>query len=295
MSTPFAMQPEASLEIIRFEGVSVGYAGRAVLPPVDLCIHAGHFLGVIGPNGSGKTTLVRTLLGLLPPVSGRIVFCAPGSAPGSAHTARPAARPRFGYVPQRDAVDLNFPFRALEIVLMGRYGRMPRGARPARADLDAAQVALAEVGSADLADRPFQALSGGQRQRVLIARALAGEPGVLVLDEPTTGMDLPSEHAMLELVASFCRRDIAVVMVSHHLGAVADYATDLCLVAGRGHERAVAVGTREEMLTSARLSAIYGQPVTVAQVEGRSAIFVGGVASPAERASAPGPDGEGHR
>lgn len=246
------------MEIIRFERVTVGYAGRAVLPPTDLTIAAGSFLGVIGPNGSGKTTLVRTLLGLLPPVDGNLVF--------------PKERPRFGYVPQRDALDLNFPLRSLEIVVMGRYGLLPPGARASSRDHDAAHAALAEVDSADLADRPFAALSGGQRQRVLIARALAGEPQVLVLDEPTTGMDLPSERAMLDLVASFLRKGLAVVMVSHHLGAVADYATDLCLVAGA--DRPVTVGPRAEMLTSARLSAIYGLPITVAQVQGRSAIFV---------------------
>lgn len=246
------------MSTIELQGVVVGYQGRPVLPPVDLVVRPGMFLGVIGPNGSGKTTLVRTMLGLLPPLAGRIVF--------------DGEPPRFGYVPQRDAVDLGFPLTALEIALMGRYGRIPRGRAPSRQDRERALRALAEVGAAELADRLFQSLSGGQKQRVLIARALAGEPGVLVLDEPTTGMDLPSERATLDLVASFCARDLAVVMVSHQLVAVADHASHLCLVSGVA--RPVEVGGRAEMLTGARLSRIYGQPVHVADDGGHTIIYL---------------------
>ena len=253
------------MSLIQLQSVVVGHQGRAVLPPVDLVVQPGMFLGVIGPNGSGKTTLVRTMLGLLRPLAGRIVF--------------DGEPPRFGYVPQRDAVDQGFPLTALEIVLMGRYGRIARGRAPSREDRERARRALAEVGSAELADRLFQSLSGGQKQRVLIARALAGEPGVLVLDEPTTGMDLPSERATLDLVASFCARDLAVVMVSHQLVAVADHASHLCLVSGTA--RPVEVGSRAEMLTSARLGRIYGQPVQVSEVGGHAIIYIGDAPSPA--------------
>ena len=107
---------------------------------------------------------------------------------------------------------------------------------------------------------------------MLVARALAGEPEILILDEPTTGMDLPSERSMLELVASFTRRQIAVVMISHHLGLVSDYAEMLALVAGPG--RPVEIGSREEILTSARLTAIYGRPIAVRSVDGHAVIFV---------------------
>jgi ABC-type Mn2+/Zn2+ transport system ATPase subunit len=246
------------VNLIELRGVVVGYHRRAVLPPVDLTIHKGIFLGLVGPNGSGKTTLVRTILGLEKPLAGQILF--------------PSGKLRFGYVPQRDAVDLSFPLTAREVTEMGRFGRIGPFGRVDQAVRDAALRALADVGAESLAEEPFHALSGGQRQRVLIARALAAEPDLLLLDEPTTGMDLPSERAMLELVDSFCRREIAVAMVSHQLGAVADYARELCLVAGP--TRPVEVGPREEVLTSARLTQVYGQPVTVAEVGGHSAIYV---------------------
>src|SRR4051794_31080508 len=216
------------------------------------------FLGVVGPNGSGKTTLVRTMLGLLTPITGEIAF--------------PTRRPRFGYVPQRAAVDVSFPLTAFEVALMGRYGLVGPGRRPRASDVERTRAALADVGATELGPRPFHALSGGQRQRVLVARALAAEPEILALDEPTTGMDLPSESAMLDLLRSFTARGIAVVLISHQLGAVADHVETLVLMAGRNQP--VAVGPRAELLTSTRLSQIYGRPIAVRIVDGHSVIFV---------------------
>jgi ABC-type Mn2+/Zn2+ transport system ATPase subunit len=247
------------MKLVELRQVGVGYHGQPLLPAIDLGIESGVFFGIVGPNGSGKTTIIKTILGLQPPVSGSVEFAG-------------KRRPRFGYVPQRDSVDPSFPLTALEIALMGRYGLIPPARRPRPADVDKARAALADVGASDLAERPYHALSGGQRQRVLVARALAGEPEILILDEPTTGMDLPSERAMLQLVASFTKRQMAVVMISHHLGLVSDYAEMLALVAGPG--RPVEIGTRAEILTSERLSRIYGRPVTVKAVDGHAVIFV---------------------
>src|SRR5881394_2785475 len=126
--------------------------------------------------------------------------------------------------------------------------------RPRSVDVERTRRALGDVGAAELAERPFHALSGGQRQRVLVARALASEPEILVLDEPTNGLDLPSEQAMMDLVRSFTARGIAVVLISHQLAAVADHIETLVVVAGRDHP--VAVGPRAELLTSERLSRI---------------------------------------
>jgi ABC-type Mn2+/Zn2+ transport system ATPase subunit len=246
------------VNLIELRQVVVGYHRQPLLPPIDLAVHAGQFLGVVGPNGSGKTTLVRTMLGLMPPVTGEIAF--------------PTRRPRFGYVPQRATVDVSFPLTAFEVALMGRYGLIRPMRRPRPEDGRAVQAALSDVGIADLSGRPFHALSGGQRQRVLVARALASEPEILVLDEPTTGLDLPAERAMMDLVASFTARRIAVVMVSHHLGAVSDYVSDLALIAGRG--AAIEIGPRHEVLTSERLSRIYKTPIAVRSIDGHAVVFV---------------------
>jgi ABC-type Mn2+/Zn2+ transport system ATPase subunit len=247
------------VKLVELAAIEVGYHGEAVLPPVNLDVAAGIATGIVGPNGSGKTTLVRTMLGLLPPVRGVVRFPA-------------GKRPRFGYVPQRAAVDVSFPLTAYEVALMGRYGLCGPGRKPRRADLDKTRAALADVDALELAHRPFHALSGGQRQRVLVARALASEPEILVLDEPTTGMDLPSECAMLDLLHSFTSRNIAVILISHQLGAVADHVEQLVVVAGREHP--VAVGARAELLTSERLSKIYERPIAVRSVDGHSVIFV---------------------
>jgi ABC-type Mn2+/Zn2+ transport system ATPase subunit len=248
-----------SSPLIALVGAEVGYHRTAVLPPLDLTISAGDAVGIVGPNGSGKTTLVRTMLGLLQPVRGKV-------------SLQPGRRPRFGYVPQRANVDVTFPLTAFEVTLMGRYGLIGMGRRAGRADIDKARAALDDVDAGELGPRPFHALSGGQRQRVLVARALASEPEMLVLDEPTTGMDLPSEAAMLELVRSFTARGIAVVLVSHQLGAIAEYVETLVVVAGQDHP--VAVGPRAELLSSERLSKIYEAPIAVREVEGHSLIFV---------------------
>ena len=244
--------------LIELQRVEVGYHRTAILPPIDLAIAPGAFIGVVGPNGSGKTTLIRTLLGLQRPIRGSVLF--------------PGHKPRFGYVPQRATVDLSFPLTAYEVTLMGRYGLIGAGRRPRPEDVKKTQQALADVGISELAQKSFHELSGGQRQRVLVARALASEPEILILDEPTTGLDLPAERAMLDLVASFTTRHLAVVMVSHQLAAVSDYSQELVLVGGRG--QTVEIGPREEILTSARLTKIYGRPIAVRAVDGHAVIFV---------------------
>ena len=259
--TSGASEEQRAVSLIELARVEVGYHGAPVLPPIDLTIGAGEAVGVVGPNGSGKTTLVRTMLGLLRPVRGAVQFPL-------------RRRPRFGYVPQRAAADAVFPLTSLEVTLMGRYGLIGPLRRPKADDVEKARAALRDVDAEELALRPFHALSGGQRQRVLVARALASEPEILVLDEPTNGLDLPSERAMMDLVRSFTARRIAVVLISHQLGAVADHVGTLVVVAG--HDHPVAVGPRTELLTSERLSRIYERPIVVREVDGHSIIYVAG-------------------
>ncbi len=197
--------------VLACHGLDFGYDGRPVLRDVNLAIPAGDFVSVVGPNGSGKTTLLKLALGLLLPTAGEVTVF--GERPER-------ARHRIGYVPQHAHLDPLFPVSALDVVLMGRLGLGPRLGPWRGRDRDAARAALAEVGLGDHADRHFSALSGGQKQRTLIARSLAGEPELLLLDEPTAGLDAHVEEGFFRLLEELNRR-LTIVMVSHDLGFVA--------------------------------------------------------------------------
>ncbi len=248
------------MDLVALRAVGVGYHRRPILPPVDLLVRRGTFLGIVGPNGSGKTTLVRTLLGLIPPVSGRI--------------EHPAGRPpRFGYVPQRADVPRFFPLTAHDMVLMGRYPRRGIGLPTNARDRELAHECLRRVGLAGMAHWPLDNLSGGQRQRALIARALASEPEVLVLDEPTTGMDLVAEDALLDLIRGLHEQDrMGVVMISHHLALVAGFVQEVLLI--DGERQAIEYGPVGEVVTAARLSALYQRRVMVAEQGGHRLIYL---------------------
>jgi ABC-type Mn2+/Zn2+ transport system ATPase subunit len=248
------------MDLLRLRGVGVGYHGRPILPPVDLAIRRGTFLGVVGPNGSGKTTLLRTILGLQAPVTGRVEH-------PSGHA------PRFGYVPQRSEAERSFPLTALDLVLMGRSPRRAVGLPFGREDRRIALECLRRVGLDAVARRSFHALSGGQRQRVYIARALATEPEVLVLDEPTTGMDIVAEASLLDLIARLrVQDDLGIIMVSHNLSLVAGFVEEVLLV--DQERQAVEHGPVLEVVTAARLTALYHNPVIVAEAHGRRQVFV---------------------
>jgi ABC-type Mn2+/Zn2+ transport system ATPase subunit len=241
--------------LVGFDRVSLGYGRRVVFSDLSFDIPEGDFLGLVGPNGSGKTTILRALLGTLAPLSGSIA-----RAPGL----------RFGYVPQRDQVDYGFPLKVVDVVLMGRYDRIGLGRRPTRSDRSLACDALDHVGIADLAERPLTVLSGGQKQRTLIARALVGEPNVLVLDEPTTGMDLVATTQILSLVRELHERDgLTVLMVSHALNEVANYVDRIGLVA----EGSFRLGTVAEIVNEQTLSDIYGIPVEVDSFGGHRVVL----------------------
>lgn len=189
----------------------VRLGGREVLHGVDVQVEQGEFVAVLGANGSGKTTLVRTLIGLVPLASGRLeLFGTP--------LARFRDWPRLGYVPQRLSVGGGVPSTVREVVASGRVGRQRRLRRASAADREAVEHALADVGLTDRARDPVAALSGGQQQRVLIARALAGEPEVLVLDEPTAGVDADSQDTLAGALGHLSQAGGSVVLVAHELG-----------------------------------------------------------------------------
>ena len=243
--------------LVRLEGAAVGYGRRAFLRGVDFSVEPGDFLAVVGPNGGGKTTLVRALLGALPLVEGRLV--------------RPRAL-RTGYVPQREHVDAVWPFTAGEVALMGRVPRLGPLRRPGPQDREEVRRAMARVGVEQLLDHPYGELSGGQRQRTLIARALAAQPELLVLDEPTNGMDPAAELATMDLLRDLHRGgELTIVMVSHRLEAVANYALRLAFV--DKDQALFRVGALDEMLQPEALGALYGRPVAVRELDGRRLVF----------------------
>lgn len=204
---------------IRFDHVSFSYDGEPVLVDVDLEVQRGEFATVVGPNGGGKTSLLLLALGMRRPDRG-VVHILGGSPERQ--------RERMGYVPQFARFDPLFPVTALDVVQMGRLGRRSVGPY-GRDDRQKAHTALAEVGLADLARRPFADLSGGQRQRVLIARALATEPEILLLDEPTANVDRLATDKLYELLVELNRR-LTILLVSHDLGVVSRYASNVVCV-----------------------------------------------------------------
>lgn len=194
-------------------GAGASYDGRPVLSDVSLTLEGGELLAVLGANGSGKSTLVRTVLGLTPLTSGQVsLFGQP--LDGFSDWAR------VGYVPQRVGATAGVPATVREVVAAGRLPRMRRFARSRAADRAAIDAALETVGLADRARDSVATLSGGQQQRVLVARALASEPDLLVLDEPTSGVDLGVQAALADSLAALVARGVSVLLVAHELGPV---------------------------------------------------------------------------
>lgn len=248
--------------LIEFKNVDLGYGRKKVLSNLSFSVNHGDLIGIVGPNGSGKTTIVRAILGILQAQNGVIVF----------HPTQ-SEKLRVGYVPQRDTIDQIMPFTVYDVVMMGRFGRIPFYKLPSKEDKAKVQEALAHVDIEDLSQRSFKDLSGGQKQRALIARALATNPDILILDEPTNGMDLTSRTAMLELVRKLHKEDhLTVIMISHLLSDVANYVQKIILVEN-GY---FAVGSVEEILTEQKLSEIYGLPVHVGEFLNSKIIIAGG-------------------
>jgi len=210
----------SQVPVIALEHVSFSFGAAPVLEDVTLTVEAGDFLWVVGPNGGGKTTLVRLILGLLQPDSGRIrVF---GQRPKQ-------ALGRIGYMPQSAEIDARFPVSAGDVVLMGRLGSGRVFGAYSRQDKEAAAKALGAVGLSDVRDRHFAELSGGQQRRVLIARALACEPEILILDEPLANLDVVVEKEIQELLRRL-RENLTILMVSHDPALVSqDVQTVVCV------------------------------------------------------------------
>jgi len=233
-------------DLLRVRGVALGYGRRTVLSRLDFTIERGDFLGVMGPNGSGKTTLLRAMLGLIKPLAGTMEWVAQNGGP-----------PRIGYVPQRERLDPHFPLSALEVAVLGRFGKLGAMSRAGRADVEIALGCLTRVGMDRLANSPYRSLSGGQQQRVLIARALAGEPDALLLDEPTNGMDIEAERAIMELLLDLQRTNATTILfVTHLLSAIQNFARRVALITRDG---SLLIGPKAEMLAPESLARAYAE------------------------------------
>ncbi|WP_242442151.1 anchored repeat-type ABC transporter ATP-binding subunit [Streptomyces sp. CB02460] len=202
-------------------GLAVELGGRLALVDIDLTVGTGELVGLIGPNGAGKTTLLRAVLGLLTPQTGTVLL-----------DGRPAAKQRgtIGYVPQRHEFAWDFPLSVESAVLTGRTHRIGWLRRPGAADREAVEEALELVAMTALRHRPIGELSGGQRQRVLVARALALRPTLMLLDEPFTGLDVPTQELLTALFLQLRSDGKALLMTTHDLPAAADMASRICLL-----------------------------------------------------------------
>jgi manganese/iron transport system ATP-binding protein len=230
---------------VRLADVSAGYDHRAALEHVSLEISPGSLVAIFGPNGGGKTTLLKLIAGLLEPWSGSIEVL--GSPPG--REAR-----RVAYVPQAELVDWTFPVSVWDVVMMGRFPRLGIGRRPTAVDRAAVTAALERVGMTDRRSSQIGALSGGQRRRAFLARAIAAEPDLYLLDEPVTGVDVTTQEDLMALLAAEVERGRTVIATTHDLAAAAEHFTTVVAL----NRRLIAIGESSLVLDPEVLSATYG-------------------------------------
>jgi len=235
---------------IEIHDMTVAYDRKPVLWDVDVAIPGGKLVGILGPNGAGKSTLLKAVMGLLPLASGEVRIWGE-SLDGN--------RRRIAYVPQRESVDWDFPTDVLDVVMMGRYGTLGLFRRPARRDREKAMECLKKVGMAAFAKRQISQLSGGQQQRVFIARALAQEAEIYLMDEPFAGVDAATEQAIITLLQELRGQGKTVVAVHHDLQTVPDYFDWLLLV----NMRLVAAGTTADVFTHEKLAQTYGGRLSI--------------------------------
>jgi ABC-type Mn2+/Zn2+ transport system ATPase subunit len=232
--------------LITLDNLSIGYHNKAVLSGISLAIARASFTAILGANGSGKSTLLKTMLGLLPPVAGRI------------HAAPSAAPPVFGYVPQTIQFDPIYLLTGFDVALMGVYGRVRPGRIVPPVERAFTRECLTAAGAEEFAQKRFAELSGGQKQRVLIARALATRPDVLVLDEPTAGVDREATKAVLEFIARIrTEQGITVLLVTHDFASVRHHAEQVIWL----YDGKVTHGTAQELLTTERMAEIFAMGI----------------------------------
>jgi manganese/zinc/iron transport system ATP- binding protein len=249
MTVP-ASNGSSSVWPLEIHDLTVAYHKRPVLYGIDLQIAAGQLVGIVGPNGAGKSTLIKAIMGVVPSASGWIkIFGQPFKK----------ALTRVGYVPQRESVDWDFPVNVMDVVLMGRYGRLKLFQRPTGRDREIARECLEKVNMLAYADRQIANLSGGQQQRVFLARALAQESDLYLMDEPFAGVDAATEASIISLLQELKNRGKTILVVHHDLPTARSYFDSLLLI----NMRVVAFGSTEKVFTQELLQKTYGGRLTI--------------------------------
>ncbi|WP_146346322.1 metal ABC transporter ATP-binding protein [Phaeobacter marinintestinus] len=239
---------------LAIRGLTVSYGEKPAVFSVDMTVQPGSMTAIIGPNGAGKSTLLKAALGVIKPLSGQVqVFGRPLDE----------QRAQIAYVPQRASVDWEFPTRVIDVVVMGLYRDVGLMGRLRKQHISRAQACLARVGMEDFADRQIGQLSGGQQQRVFLARALAQNAAIYLLDEPFAGVDAATEKAIISVLQSLRAEGKTVVAVHHDLATVAEYFDNVFLI----NTRKIAEGTVADAFTAETLQATYGGRLATAQVD----------------------------
>lgn len=235
---------------IQIHDMTIAYHKKPVLWDVDLDVPEGQLVGIIGPNGAGKSTMIKAVMDLVPKASGWVKIY--GKDYGE-------MRKIIGYVPQRESVDWDFPISALDVVLMGRYGHIGWMRRPGKEDRRIARESLDKVGMGDFAERQISQLSGGQQQRVFLARALAQDARIYMMDEPFAGVDAATERAIIDILVTLREQGKTILVVHHDLQTVTEYFNWVIML----NMRVVASGLTHEVFTDENLQKTYGGRLTV--------------------------------
>ncbi|MDX2148245.1 MAG: metal ABC transporter ATP-binding protein [Planctomycetota bacterium] len=242
---------------VEVHDLTVAYDRKPVLWNVDVTLPAGRMIAIVGPNGAGKSTLLKSILGLIPAASGYVrIFDKPLRQ----------TRDLVGYVPQRESVDWDFPIDALGVVLMGRYGKLGWFRRPGKADRQIAMRSLEQVGIADLASRQISQLSGGQQQRVFLARALAQDAALYLMDEPFAGVDAATERTIVDVLHAMREQGKTIVAVHHDLQSAPQYFDHVLML----NVRLVAAGPIETTFTPENLRRTYGGRLNLLEQAGEA-------------------------
>jgi ABC-type Mn2+/Zn2+ transport system ATPase subunit len=252
---PSAPGLEGGQPTVAIEGVTAGYDHRPALTDISLSVNPGSLLAVIGPNGAGKSTLLKLIAGIIKPWTGRLTVL--GGPPGS-------SAGRIAYLPQAEAVDWEFPVTVAEVVMMGRYGRLGFLREPRRRDREVVHQALEKVGMGESTDRQIGALSGGQRRRVFLARAIAAEPDLYLLDEPVTGVDVTTQEDLMDVLEGEARAGKTVIATTHDLICAAQRFHQAAFINGR----LVAQGPANLVLDQQLLAETYGGHILVLPGDG---------------------------